>query len=154
MRKLKLLTVILLAALCLNLASAQTWTSAISFPSFTDTTDPNSWRSWICLANPYSSPTDYNIDIWDQNGGHIGSKTGNLPALSSIFIRPRNIVGYDCAGSATVVSTIPISGVLEKTRNNNQMTNSYNGERMDYEILTGTRSLAKNITIGNKTSAS
>lgn len=154
MRLLKISLAILLAALCIGLSGAQTWTGGISFPSFTDTTDPNSWRSWICLANPYNGLADYSLGIWDKNGYYIGGKNGQMPAQSSLFIRPRDIVGYDCAGSAVLVSTIPITGILEKTRNNNQMTNAYIADRMDYEIPSSSRYNAENITLGNKAYAS
>ena len=73
-----------------------------------------------------------------------------MQALSSIFIRPRNLVGYDCAGSAVVVSTIPLTGILEKTRNNNQMTNSYSADRMPYEIPVNAEYNNKNITMGTR----
>jgi len=77
-----------------------------------------------------------------------------LPATGSLFIRPRNIVGYDCAGSAVVVSTIPLTGILEKTRNNNQMTNSYSADRMDFEITPSSIDIAKSIKLGNNALAS
>jgi len=154
MKKLKLSAIMLLAALCMDFAGAQDWTSGLSYPSFTDTADPNGWRSWICLANPYNGPADYNLEIWDQSGNYIGGKYGHLAALSSIFIRPRNIVGYDCSGSATVVSTIPLTGILEKTRNNNQMTNSYSADRLEYQILTSSGYASSGMIIGNGTNPS
>ena len=150
MKKLRLYIILLLAFLCTGFAGAQTWTDGLSFPSFTDTTDPNSWRSWICLANPWSGPSDYQLEIYNQDGIYIGGSTGRLQAVSSIFIRPRNLVGYDCAGSAVVISTIPLTGILEKTRNNNQMTNSYSADRMPYEIPLNAEHNNKNIKMGTR----
>lgn len=79
---------------------------------------------------------------------YIGGNTGRLQAVSSIFIRPRNLVGYDCTGSAVVISTIPLTGILEKTRNNNQMTNSYSADRLDYQIIIDAEYNNKNIKLG------
>ncbi|MFZ3145934.1 hypothetical protein [Methanothrix sp.] len=149
MKKLRLSAIMLLAALCMDFAGAQEWTGGLSFPSFTDTADPNGWRSWICLANPYNGPADYDLGIYDQSGNYIGGKYGRLAAASSIFIRPRNLVGYDCLGSAVVVYDIPLTGILEKTRNNNQMTNSYSAVRLEYQIRTSSEYAASNMTIAN-----
>ena len=154
MRLSKIFIAILLAVLCVGLSGAQTWTSGLSFPSFTDTTDPNGWRSWICIANPYDAPVDYELTIWDHNGVFLGGISGQLPASGSFFIRPRNIVGRDCVGSAAVVSNIPITGILEKTRKNNQMTNSYSADRLDYEVITSSRGITQKMTLGNKAASS
>ena len=149
MKKLRLSAIMLLAALCMDFAGAQEWTGGLSFPSFTDTADPNGWRSWICLANPWSGPSDYQLEIYNKDGTYIGGSTGRLQAVSSIFIRPRNLVGYDCSGSAIVIYTLPLTGILEKTKNNNQMTNSYNADRLEYQIVTSSGYAASNMTIGN-----
>ena len=58
-----------------------------------------------------------------------------MPGVS-YFVRPRNIVGSDCSGGAFVLSDLPIAGVLEKTRNNNQMTNAYNAVLFDLRPTT------------------
>lgn len=150
MKKLRLYIILILAFLCIGFAGAQTWTHGLSFPSFTDTTDPNGWRSWICFANPYGYPADYKLEIYNQNGICIGGSTGRLPAVGSIFIRPRNLVGYDCAGSAVVVSTMPFTGILEKTRNSNQMTNSYSAEMLAFEYVMNAGYNNKNIKMGTR----
>gem|GEM_PF-2622764 len=99
----------------------------IVFPSFTDTTAIENWRSWVCITNPWNQIANGRIYIYNQYGISIGEQPVTLYPGASYFVRPRNIVGYDCSGSAAVLSDIPVVGMLEKSRNNNQMTNAYNG---------------------------
>lgn len=104
------------------------------FPSFTDTVDSNNWRSWVCINNPWNSIASATIYINDENGNGLGSQYVVLMPGASYFVRPRNIVGFDCRGAVFVISDNPIAGILEKTRNNNQMTNSYSAPLYDLQV--------------------
>lgn len=106
----------------------------IVFPSFTDTSATENWRSWICITNPWNQIAYAAIYINNLNGDEIGSQNVQLFPGSTYFARPKNIVGYDCSGSAFVLSDIPLIGIMEKTRNNNQMTNAYNGFFWDLRL--------------------
>jgi len=97
------------------------------FPSFTDSDNSNSWRSWICISNPWIDEAHVYLDLRDLNGVPIGNTTISIPSANSVSLRPKSIVGHDCSGNAAVVSDVGIVGILEKTRNTNQMTSAYNG---------------------------
>lgn len=123
--------ILFIFAICtfLPLASGQTFEEnfMIVFPSYTDTSATENWRSWICITNPWIVPANAAIYINSQNGDSLGEQQITLNSGASYFVRPRNIVGYDCSGSALVLSDTPLIGIMEKTRNNNQMTSVYNG---------------------------
>lgn len=123
--------ILFIFALCTFLPSASGQTFErnfmIVFPSFTDTSATENWRSWICITNPWNQIAYAAIYINNLNGDEIGSQNVQLSPGSTYFARPKNIVGYDCSGSAAVLSDAPIVGILEKTRNNNQMTSAYDG---------------------------
>jgi len=114
----------------------------IVFPSFTDTSATENWRSWICITNPWNQIANAAIYINNLNGEEIGSQNVQLFPGSTYFARPKNIVGYDCSGSAAVLSDAPIVGILEKTRNNNQMTSAYNGLIFDLRVRDESSSLS------------
>lgn len=54
---------------------------------------------------------------------HWGSRA--IPAHDVSAIRPRSLVGADCAGSMAVNSDQPLAGTGQITRNNNMMCMSY-----------------------------
>ena len=138
--------ILFIFAICtfLPLASGQMFEEnfMIVFPSFTDTSATENWRSWICITNPWIVPANAAIYIYGQNGNYLGEQHITLNPAASYFVRPRNIVGYDCSGSALVLSDIPLIGILEKTRNNNQMTSAYNGLIFDLRVRDESSSLS------------
>lgn len=113
----------------------------IPYPSYTDSTAIESWRSWICITNPWDQTAYATIYIYNQDGNYLGEQKRVLSPGASYFVRPRNIVGYDCSGSAAVISDTPLFGILEKTRNNNQMTNAYSASL--WELRPATQSSSK-----------
>ena len=96
------------------------------YPDFTDTANPDSWRSWLVLQNPMNSPASINLDIRSRAGDPLYSGELVIPAYGVNAIRPRSLTGIDCAGSVVVTSDQPIIGTCQITRNNNEMCMSYN----------------------------
>lgn len=115
----------------------------ISYPSYTDSTAIESWRSWICITNTWDQVAYATVFINNLKGDSLGQQSVVLYPGASYFVRPRNIVGYDCSGSAAVLSDTPLSGILEKTRNNNQMTNAYSAFFWDLRPATQSQSQSR-----------
>lgn len=95
------------------------------YPDFTDTTNPDSWRSWLVLQNPTASAASIDLEIRSQSGSLLYTGSKSIPAQGVSAIRPRNLVGADCAGSVVVTSDKLIAGTCQMTRNNNVMCMSY-----------------------------
>ncbi|MFZ3314089.1 MAG: SBBP repeat-containing protein, partial [Methanothrix sp.] len=106
--------------------SSDTILDHIYYPDFTDTANPDSWRSWLVLQNPMNSPASINLDIRSRSGDPLYSGEQVIPAYGVNAIRPRSLTGIDCAGSVVVTSDQPIIGTCQITRNNNEMCMSYN----------------------------
>jgi len=106
--------------------SSDTILKHIYYPDFTDTANPDSWRSWLVLQNPMDSPASINLDIRSRAGDPLYSGELVIPAYGVNAIRPRSLTGIDCAGSVVVTSDQPIIGTCQITRNNNEMCMSYN----------------------------
>ena len=112
--------------MCMSYNAFDQGSTALYYPDFTDTADANSWRSWLVLQNPTS------ISSQHQPGDQVPSREMllfRMPDHSAIgvsAIRPRNLVGADCAGSVVVTSDQPIMGTCQITRNSNEMCMSYN----------------------------
>ena len=106
--------------------SSDTILKHIYYPDFTDTANPDSWRSWLVLQNPMNSPASINLDIRSRAGEPLYSGELVIPAYGVNAIRPRSLTGIDCAGSVVVTSDQPIIGTCQITRNNNEMCMSYN----------------------------
>jgi hypothetical protein len=97
----------------------------LHFPDFTDTADPDSWRSWLVLQNPTATAANIHLEIRSQAGNLLHSGSQVIPAHNVATIRPRSLVGVDCSGSAIVTSDQLITGTCQITRNNNVMCMSY-----------------------------
>jgi hypothetical protein len=97
----------------------------MSYPDFTDTANPDGWRSWLVLQNTASTAANINLEIRSRAGDQLYSGNQLIPAHGVAAIRPRNLVGFDCTGSAVVTSDQPLVGTCQITRNNNLMCMSY-----------------------------
>ena len=95
------------------------------YPDFTDTTNPDSWRSWLVIQNPTAAAVSVNLDIRSRAGDLLYSGSKVIPAHGVAAIRPRDLVGADCSGSVMVTSDQPIVGTCQISRNNNLMCMSY-----------------------------
>lgn len=125
------------------LAMTQPSIGNLYFPDFTDTNDPNSWRSWLVLQNPTTSTANLGIEMRSRSGALLYSGSDTIAPKSVKMIKPRNYVGYDFAGSAIITSDQPIVGTCEINRNNNQMCMSYKaptqkGTKLYYPDFTDT----------------
>jgi len=100
--------------------------TTLYYPDFTDTTDPNSWRSWLFLQNPMSTPANLSLSIRSRAGDILYSGNLTIPANAVSAIRPRNLAGSDLAGSAIITSNQSIMGTCQITRNSNNTCVSYN----------------------------
>lgn len=96
------------------------------YPDFTDTTNPDSWRSWFVMQNPATATANVHIVIKSRLGEVLYSGGTTIPAGGVGAIRPRSLVGSDCTGSAVITSDQTLKGTCQITRNNNQMCMSYN----------------------------
>ena len=99
--------------------------TTLYYPDFTDTTNAEGWRSWLVVQNPTSLAANMQLEIRSREGSVLFSGSQAIPAHGVAAIRPRNIVGSDCAGSATITSDQPIAGTCQITRNSNKMCMSY-----------------------------
>ena len=112
--------------MCMSYTAADQGSTALYYPDFTDTTNPEGWRSWLVLQNPGASQASINLEIRSRAGDLLYSGAQSIPAQSVSAIRPRNLVGSDLAGSAVVTSNQPIVGTCQINRNNNLMCMSFN----------------------------
>ena len=96
------------------------------YPDFTDTGDPNSWRSWLMIQNPADEAANIQLELRDRTGGLLYEGSQIIPANGVATIRPLHLAGGEFAGSAVVTSDKPIAGACEINRNNNLMCMSYN----------------------------
>jgi len=112
--------------MCMSYTAVDMGSAALYYPDFTDTTNPEGWRSWLVLQNPDASQASINLEIRSRAGDLLYSGAQSIPAWGVSAIRPRNLVGADVAGSVVVTSNQPIVGTCQITRNNNQMCMSYN----------------------------
>jgi len=95
------------------------------YPDFTDTANPDGWRSWLVIQNPAASPANLDIEIRSRAGDVLYSGEQIIPANGVNAIRPRNLAGSDCAGSVFIESDRSVIGTCQITRNNNLMCMSY-----------------------------
>ena len=98
----------------------------LNYPDFTDTNDQNSWRSWLVLQNPMEETANIEIELRSRAGAILYSGVTSIPAYSVSAIRPRNLAGSDCSGSAVIASSLPLTGTCQITRNSNEMCMGYN----------------------------
>lgn len=96
------------------------------YPDFTDTARPESWRSWLVLQNPSGSEAKLHLEIRSRDGVVLYAGKQTIPPSGTSAIRPRNLVGVDCSGSAIVASDQAIIGTCQITRNSNEVCMSYN----------------------------
>ncbi len=99
--------------------------TTLYYPDFTDTANPDSWRSWLVVQNPTSLAANIQLEIRSREGSVLFTGSQAIPAHGAAAIRPRNLVGSDCAGSATITSEQPLIGTCQITRNSNKMCMSY-----------------------------
>jgi len=97
----------------------------LNYPDFTDTANPDGWRSWLVLQNPAAADASITLEIRSREGDLLYRGDQIIPAYGVNAIRPRNLVGSDCAGSAVVTSDQPLVGTCQITRNSNEMCMSY-----------------------------
>lgn len=95
------------------------------YPDFTDTLDAEGWRSWLVMQNPTASVANTTLSIWSRAGELLFNNVISVMPHGVSAIRPRSLVGADCAESVVVTSDQPIIGTCQITRNNNQMCMSY-----------------------------
>jgi hypothetical protein len=108
-----------------NLVAYAQVKTTLYFPDFTDTNNPSSWRSWFVIQNPSASTANIDIELWSRSGTLLYSGSSTIPAHGASAIRPRNLVGSDCAGNAIISSDQQIMGTCQINRNNNDMCMSY-----------------------------
>gem|GEM_PF-6914877 len=111
--------------MCMSYNALDQGSRVLHYPDFTDTADPESWRSWLVLQNPADTGANITLDIRSRAGDLLYSGSQAIPAHGVAAIRPRSLVGYDCAGSVRVTSDLPIMGTCQITRNKNVMCMSY-----------------------------
>jgi hypothetical protein len=112
--------------MCMGYNALDHGSTTLYYPDFTDTAGPNSWRSWLILQNPTSSPVNLSLDIKSRTGSVLYSGNLTISPYAVNAIRPRNLAGADCAGSVLITSDLPITGTCQITRNSNKMCMSYN----------------------------
>ncbi|HON34707.1 MAG TPA: glycosyl hydrolase [Methanothrix sp.] len=112
--------------MCMSYTASDRGSNMLYYPDFTDTANPDSWRSWLVVQNPSGSPANVDLKIRSREGILLFSGSQVIPAHGVGAIRPRTIAGADCAGSVVVTSNQPIVGTCQITRNSNEMCMSYN----------------------------
>ncbi len=112
--------------MCMSYNAIDHGSNQLYYPDFTDTFNPDGWRSLFVLQNPSGFPANLNLEIRSRAGDLLYQGTATIPARGVITIRPRNLLGFDCAGSAVIVSDQLLAGTCQITRNNNEMCMSYN----------------------------
>lgn len=98
----------------------------LSYPDFTDTTNPDSWRSWLVLQNPTGKAANIHLEIYSRSGDLLYHGDGTIPAHGVYASRPSSLIGSDCSGSAILTSDQPIIGTCQVNRNSNEMCMEYN----------------------------
>mgnify|MGYP000969587249 FL=1 len=111
--------------MCMSYNAMDQVSTTLSYPDFTDTANPDGWRSWLVLQNPASTAANINLEIRSRAGDQLYSGSQLIPSHGVAAIRPRNLVGSDSTGSAVVTSDQPLVGTCQITRNNNLMCMSY-----------------------------
>jgi hypothetical protein len=112
--------------MCMSYTASDHGSTTLYYPDFTDTANPDGWRSWLVLQNPSDAPANLNYEIRSRAGDLLYTGSDIIPAHGVNAIRPRNLAGADCAGSVVVTSDQPIVGTCQITRNSNEMCMSYN----------------------------
>jgi len=121
--------------MCMAYNALDEVSGTLYYPDFTDTADPGSWRSWLILQNPGVSQANLNLEIRSRDGNLLYSGSATVPAQGVSAIRPRNLVGFNCAGSVVVNSDQPVAGTCQITRNNNLMCMSYSAADQGSAVL-------------------
>ena len=98
----------------------------LSYTDFTDTTNPDSWRSWLVLQNPTGKAANIHLEIYSRSGDLLYHGDGTIPAHGVYAARPSSLIGSDCSGSTIVTSDQPIIGTCQVNRNSNEMCMEYN----------------------------
>ncbi|WP_348304063.1 SBBP repeat-containing protein [Methanothrix sp.] len=111
--------------MCMSYKAIDHGSNQLFYPDFTDTANPNGWRSLFVLQNPDGFPSNLNIEIRSRAGDLLYQGAATIPANGVITIRPMNLAGFDTAGSASIVSDRPIMGTCQINRNNNEMCMIY-----------------------------
>jgi hypothetical protein len=111
--------------MCMSYTAFSEGSSTLYYPDFTDTNNPSSWRSWFVIQNPSASTANIDIVLRSRSGTLLYSGSSTIPAHGASAIRPRNLVGSDCAGTAIISSDQQIMGTCQINRNNNDMCMSY-----------------------------
>ena len=96
------------------------------YPDLTDTADSNGLRSAMVLQNPSNNSAAINLTVLSRDSTKLYSGSSTIPAHGTSSLRPRDLVGTDCAGSAIITSDLPIKGICQLTRNDNQISTIYN----------------------------
>jgi hypothetical protein len=112
--------------ICTSYNAFQRASVELYYPDFMDTANPDSWQSWVVLQNPTSSPANITLNVRSRSGDLLFNGNASIRAYGVSAIRPRNLVGADCAGSVVVSSDQPITGTCQITRNSDEMCMSYN----------------------------
>ena len=112
--------------MCMSYNAIDHGSNQLFYPDFTDTGDPDSWRSWLMIQNPADQAAAISLELRDRAGGLLYAGSQTIPANGVATIRPRHLSGGEFAGSAVVTSDKPIAGTCEINRNNNLMCMSYN----------------------------
>jgi hypothetical protein len=111
--------------MCMSYNALHQGSTALSYPDFTDTANPDSWRSWLLLQNPTDYAANAALEIKSREGVLLYSGMQVIPAHGVSAIRPRSLLGADCSGSVVVASDKPLAGACQINRNNNLMCMSY-----------------------------
>ena len=121
--------------MCMSYTASDHGSTALYYPDFTDTANPDGWRSWLVLQNPSDAPANLNYEIRSRAGDILYAGSDIIPAHGVNAVRPRNLAGADCSGSVVVNSDQPIVGTCQITRNSNQMCMSYNALDQSSTVL-------------------
>ena len=121
--------------MCMSYTASDHGSTALYYPDFTDTANPDGWRSWLVLQNPSAAPANLNYEIRSRTGDLLYAGSDIIPAHGVNAVRPRNLAGADCSGSVVVTSDQPIVGTCQITRNSNEMCMSYNALDQSSTVL-------------------
>ena len=121
--------------MCMSYTASDHGSTALYYPDFTDTANPDGWRSWLVLQNPSDAPANLNYEIRSRAGDILYAGSDIIPAHGVNAVRPRNLAGADCSGSVVVTSDQPIVGTCQITRNSNEMCMSYNALDQSSTVL-------------------
>jgi len=95
------------------------------YPDFTDTNNPEGWRSSLVLQNPTAEAANITLELRSKTANQLYSGSMTIPAYSVSAIRPMTLAGTDCSGSAVITSDQPITGICQISRNDGHMCMSY-----------------------------